>query len=149
MKEIIAEREKRAFLFITVVGLISTVGCIFGLIYIPSFFWLYLFGIVVIGFCTLVCAVGLCFPKWVIIREDDNIVIHNGFRGFRKVTYKITDIVGVEVQELKQQGNVKPYGNIVLTVKDENSTTKDILVINIKNKSKAVEKLNFIIQQSK
>ena len=146
MKEIIAERDKSFFLLITLVGLISTTGCVAALIFIPRFLWFYIFGISIMGLVTLVGVIGLCFPKWVIIRDADNIIIQNGFRGLKKKILKITDIVGVKVQELPKQSNGR-NGNIVLTIKCENSTTKDIVVISIKNIADVAEKLNLLIQK--
>lgn len=146
MKEIVAERDKSFFLLIAAVGLLSLTACIMGLVYISRFRWFYIFGISVMGFITLVGTIGLCFPKWVIIKEGNTIIIHNGFRGLKKKTLQISDIVGVKVQEFKQQSKVK-NGNIVLTIKSENSSTKDMVVINVKNNSEVVEKLNSLLHK--
>lgn len=146
MKEIVAERDKSFFLFIAAVGLISLMSCILGLVYIPRFRWFYIFGISVMGFVTLVGTIGLCFPKWVIIKEANTIVIYNGFRGLKKKTLQLSDIVGVKVQEFKQQSKAK-NGNIVITIKNEDSSTKDIIVINVKNNSEVADKLNLLIHK--
>ena len=147
MKEIIAKRDKSFFLIIVAVGLASLTGCIMGLIYIPKFRWFYIFGISAMGFITLVGTIGLCLPKWVIIKEGNNIIIHNGFRGFKKKTIQISDIAGAKVQEFPQQSKAKQNGNIILTVKSENSSTKDMVVIQIKNTAEVVDKLNLLIQK--
>ena len=146
MKEIIAERDKSFFLIVAVVGLVSLAGCIVGLFYIPRFMWFYIFGISAMGLITLVGVVGACLPKWVIIWEENAVIIHNGFRGFKKQRFELTDIVGVKVQQPAQQTTAKQNGNIILTVEGENSSTKDITVINIKNVPAVVEKLNSLIQ---
>lgn len=147
MKEIIAERDKSFFFLVTGVGFISMVASVIALIYIPNYLWFYIFGISVMGLITLVGVIGLCFPKWVIIRKSNTIIIHNGFRSFKKITLNLTDIVDVKVQELPQQSKVKHNGNIILTVKSESSLTKNIVVINVKSTLNVVEKLNSLIQK--
>ncbi|MDE5593903.1 MAG: hypothetical protein K2I75_08235 [Clostridiales bacterium] len=147
MKEILAKRDKSFFLIIVAVGLASLAIWIPGLVYFPRLQLIYIFGISFMGFVTLIGTIGLCLPKWVIIKEGNNIIIHNGFRGFKKKTLQISDIVGAKVQEFPQQSKAKPNGNIVLTVKSENSSTKDIIVIQIKNTAEVVQKLNLLIQQ--
>ncbi len=147
MKEIIAERDKNFFLLITSVGFISVLAGVIALIYIPNFTWLYIFVIALMGFVTVVGVIGLCFPRWVIIRELNTIIIHNGFRGFRKKNFDLSDIVQVEVQEFSQQSKFKRNGNIKLTIKSEVSSTKDFVVINIKNVSDVVDKLNSLIHK--
>ncbi len=147
MKEVIAQRDKSFFWIVAAVGLISLTGSILGLIYIPKFRWFYIFGISAMGFVTLVGTIGLCLPKWAIIKESNTIIIHNGFRGFKKKPLPISDIVCAKVQEFPQQSKVKQNGNIILTIKSENSSTKDIVVIQIKNTAEVVQKLNLLIQQ--
>lgn len=147
MKEIIAFRDKSFFYIIVATGLVSLAIWIPGLVYFPRLRLIYIFGISFMGFISLVGTIGLCLPKWVIIKESNTIIIHNGFRGFKKKTVQISDIVGVKVQEFPQQNKVKQNGNIVLTLKSENSSTKDMVVINIKNTAEVVEKLNALIQK--
>lgn len=146
MKEIIAERDKSSFWFITGVGAISLIGSIIGLFSIPRFFSFYIFGIICMSFITIVGAIGLCLPKWVILKENDTLIILNAFRSFKKRKIKINDVVEARVQPLPQQFQEKQNGNIILKIRMKENETKDILIINIKNKSDAIEKLNLLVK---
>ena len=149
MKEIIAERDKSFFMLITGVGLLSTTAAVIALILLPKFLYVYIGVIAVMGFFALVGLIGLCFPKWVIIREEDTIVIQNGYRNLKKQVIKLSDIVDAKIQTLPQQSAAKQNGNIILTIKNGSSATKNLIVINIKNHSAVVEKLNSLIADNR
>lgn len=146
MKEILAKRDKSAFIFIAAIGIAGlAVGLIEYLLFMSNFNKAPWLPILILSVSSLITASGLiclCFPNAVIVKQGQTLVIDNGVRGIKKVNVK--DVIAVKEQQLPTKAKPTKKGNIILTVKQYNYE-RDIVVINVKNKAEAAEKIKSVI----
>ena len=144
MKTVIAKRDKSVFYFFLVIVLVSLLINGFS---IPKFLnsglrWFGIMFIVVLSFITLTSLVCLLFlPNATIIKEDDNLIV---YKGVFKKKIALKSVLSADLASLQIEKKESKNGNILLKIKTENGE-EDLIIPQVKDKKKAVERLNELI----
>ena len=144
MKTVIAKRDKSVFYFFLVIVLVSLLINGFN---IPKFLnsglrWFGIMFIVVLSFITLTSLVCLLFlPNATIIKEDDNLIV---YKGVFKKKIALKSVLSADLASLQIEKKESKNGNILLKIKTENGE-EDLIIPQVKDKKKAVERLNELI----
>lgn len=144
MKEMIAQRDKKIWIFALIMEtlLVLSMGSFVKTFINTSMHWLVIVMIVCISLSVLSSLWGLFgLPNYVIVKEDENLVIHNGIR---KQTLCLRDIVSVELPP-KEKPNYRSLGMIILRANTEKGE-KNINIFDIKNPESVVEKINQLLK---
>lgn len=146
MKEIVGYRLKGQFTLFFVASFISMCGSIAGTLLVPKLRFFYLSCAIVWGLIALMGAIGLCFPKWVIAKEGNYLLVHNGFRSFKTIKIALRNVIAVKACNVFDEKKQGQYGNIVLTFKTADGT-RDMLVTHVKNVQEVAEKIKSFIAE--
>ena len=98
--------------------------------------------LVVLSFITLTSLVCLLFlPNATIIKEDDNLIV---YKGVFKKKIALKSVLSADLASLQIEKKESKNGNILLKIKTENGE-EDLIIPQVKDKKKAVERLNELI----
>lgn len=147
MKEVIAYRQKGQFAIIFVVSFISMALCVAMCFLVPKLKLFYTVCAPVWGLIALMGGIGLLFPKWVIAKTGDDLLIHNGYRSFKSIKIALSNVVDVKVKDVSPKSKTKT-GSMVLTYKADGYVVCDMIVIHIKSVCEVVDKIKLLVQEN-